>query len=144
MVMDRPANEIVDCRSLKEDAWNEACAEKYYRSRDAGRDLGEQVIREWVRKHWEGFVRVRWLEHMCGVRKWIELDSEEFGMLRTTPVGLQPLLGDIIGRLICGAENLDILVWARCKSPDERKSVSFLLNQININSRHLRCYFSDD
>src|SRR5690349_11037556 len=102
----------VECRSLKEEAWNEACTEKYYRSLEAGRDVGETAIRNWVHKHWPGFLRARWIEHMQGIRFWVELDRDEFGLLKQTPVDVRPLLDRIIEMLKCGAENLDILVWS--------------------------------
>jgi hypothetical protein len=144
MVMDLPVHENVECRSLKEEAWREACAERYYRSRDAGCDLGESIIREWVRQHWRGFVRARWIEHLQGVRFWVELDREEFGLLRNSSLAQQALLDAIIDQLICGAENLNILLWSRCKPPEEQRAIRELLRLININAHRLRCHFSDD
>ena len=142
--MDLPIGENIECRSLHEESWKEACAEKLYQSQRAGRDVGEAAIRYWVHVHWPGFLRARWIEHMLGIRFWVELKREEFGILRQTPVDLRPLLDCIIEQLIRGAENLDVLCWSRCKSPEERKAIRELLRVININAHRLRCHFSND
>jgi hypothetical protein len=142
--MDLPFGENVECRSLYEDSWKEALCEKLYQSQRAGRDVGEAAIRYWVHVHWPGFLRARWIEHMLGIRFWVELKREEFGILRQTPVDLRPLLDSLIEQLVRGAENLDIFCWSRCKSLEERKAIRELLHLININAHRLRCHFSDD
>ena len=81
---------------------------------------------------------------MQGVRFWVELDRDEFGLLMNTPVAIRPLLDAIIEQIICGAENLNILLWSRRKSPDEQQAIRKLLTIININAHRLRCHFSDD
>jgi hypothetical protein len=146
MIMDMPVDENVERRSLNEDSWREACAERWYRSQDAGFDMGEHALRQWVRLHWRGFLRARWIEHMQGVRFWIELDRCEFGLLRRDDlVDARGLLDDIINQLRCGAENLDIVRWAcREKSPAEQQTIKELLVLININAHRLRCSFCDD
>jgi hypothetical protein len=144
MVMDMPIDDNVPLRSLAEESWKEACAEKYIQSQRAGRDVGEAAIRYWVHVHWPGFLRARWIEHMLGNQFWVELKREEFGILRKTPVDLRPLLDCMIEQLIRGAENLDILCWGRSKSEEEQKAIRELLRVININAHRLRCHFSDD
>jgi len=144
MVIDTHIDENVECRSLKEDAWREACEERWYRSQEAGRDLGEGAIRHWVHVHWRGFLRARWIEHMLGVRFWTELGRDEFGILRKTPLDLRPLLNEVIGQLICGAENLNIICWSRRKTRPEQDAVRDLLNLINVNGHRLRCHFADE
>jgi hypothetical protein len=55
------------------------------------------------------------------------------------------LLDEIIEMVRCGAENLDILRWARkSKTPAEQKTVREILALININAHRLRCFFCDD
>ena len=50
---------------------------------------------------------------------------------------------EIIELLRAGAENLDIIQWARrTKSPTDQATVSCLLTQIDINSRRLCCHFA--
>ena len=41
----------------------EAQRHKWIESEKAGRDLGNWAILCWVRDHWNGFLRERWLEH---------------------------------------------------------------------------------
>src|ERR1700756_2570567 len=60
----------------------EAQRHKWIESEKAGRDLGEWAIRCWVRKHWNGFLRERWLEHLQGWTYWIELDHDDYGLLQ--------------------------------------------------------------
>src|ERR1700730_6454986 len=60
----------------------EAERHKWIESEKAGRDLGEWAIRCWVREHWNGFLRDRWLEHLQGRTFWIELDHDDFGLLQ--------------------------------------------------------------
>lgn len=144
MSTDLLIDENVERRSLREESWGEACKERWYQSQKAGCDLGEHALRLWVRQHWQGFLRARWIEHMLGERFWIELGRDEFGILRDTPVDLRPLLDAIITQLKCGAENLDILCWARRKSCPEKEAVRELLRFININAHRFRCHFADD
>src|SRR5437660_12143223 len=98
--MDLPISENVEFRSLHEDSWDEALREKLYQSERAGRDVGEEAIRYWVHVHWPGFLRARWIEHMLGIRFWVELRREEFGILRDPPVELRPLRDCVIEQLI--------------------------------------------
>ena len=144
MLSAMPVDETVECRSLAEESWLEALRERWYQSEKEGRDVGESAIRHWVHRHWPGFVRARWIEHMLGERFWIELGRQEFGILRDTPVDLRPLLDSIISQLKCGAENLDIICWARRKCQDERQAVHQLLGAINVNAHRFRCSFADD
>ena len=60
----------------------EAQRHKWIESEKAGRDLGEWAIRGWVRQHWNGFLREKWLEHLEGRTFWIELDHDDFGLLQ--------------------------------------------------------------
>src|SRR5688572_32284212 len=104
---------VVERRSLHEEAWREACRERWYRSEEAGTDVGDGAVRQWVHQHWPGFLRARWIEHLLGERFWLELDREDFGLSRRVSADLRPLLDEILTRLGHGDENLDILVWAR-------------------------------
>src|SRR5262245_1594583 len=81
---------------------------------------------------------------MLGVRFWVELDRNEFGLLRRTPGDVRPLLDLILDKLKCGAENLDIICWARRETTiDQQQTVHDLLCLINVNAHRLRCHFFD-
>jgi len=146
MSADTLVDENVEHRSLCEESWREACAERWYRSQEAGCDQGEHALRQWVRRHWRGFLRARWIEHMLGARFWVELGRNEFGLLRRRDlVDARELLDQIIHHLRCGAENLDIVRWARReKTPAEQATIHDLMTLININAHRLRCSFCDE
>src|ERR1700689_2309110 len=55
---------------------------KWIESEKAGCDLGEAAIRRWVKEHWWGYLRARWLEHLQGKRFWVELARGDFGLLQ--------------------------------------------------------------
>ncbi len=114
---------------------HEAQRFKWIESEKAGRDLGESAIRSWVQKHWNGFLRARWLEHMEGRTFWIELDHDDFGLLQRAFQD-SPLIGEITHRLKYGWENLDILVWAIEESICMEEVVS-ILETLDINSRRI-------
>jgi hypothetical protein len=114
---------------------------KWIESEKAGRDLGEWAIRCWVREHWNGYLRARWLEHLEGRTFWIELDHDDFGLLRRRYQD-SGLIREIVERLKAGWENLSILCWARdvCLPRDE---VLEVLETLDINSRRIECQLED-
>lgn len=115
----------------------EAQAHKWIESEKAGRDLGESAIRCWVREHWKGFLRARWIEHLEGRSFWIELDHDDFGLL-TREFSDSPLFFEIIERLKGGQENLDILNWA-IDDDLPIEEVFRILESLDINSRRIEC-----
>jgi len=138
------ADPCFECWSIKEEALREAKAEQWIQSFKAGRDLGDVVVQKWVHEHWAGFLRARWLDHMLGVRYWSELKRSEFGLLLKTPSDRLCLLNEIVDQLRRKAENLDVIRWACAKkSPEEQAIVHDLLLIIDVNSRRMRCHFSD-
>ena len=62
--------------SVQECGEAEAQRHKWIESEKAGRDLGNWAILCWIRYHWNGFLRERWLEHLQGRTYWYELDRE--------------------------------------------------------------------
>src|SRR3954452_8050336 len=94
---------VQDCGAI------EAQRHKWIESEKAGRDLGEWAIRCWVREHWNGFLRARWLEHLQGRKFWIELDHDDFGLLQTE-FGNSQLIELILRQLKAGQENLNLLL----------------------------------
>jgi hypothetical protein len=115
----------------------EAQRHKWIESEKAGRDLGEWAIRCWIREHWNGFLRERWLEHMQGRTFWIELDHDDFGLLQRAFQD-SDLIEEILQRLKARWENLDVLCWAI----DEHlpmMQVLEILESLDINSRRIEC-----
>ena len=114
----------------------EAQSFKWIESEKAGRDLGEDAIRRWVKEHWWGYLRARWLEHLQGRRFWVELDRGDFGLLQNRFPENTLLLDRILDRFKAGHENLDIILWALdwgiCL-----KDVCNILEAFDINSRRL-------
>lgn len=109
---------------------------KWIESEKAGKDLGEVAVRRWVRDHWWGYLRARWLEHLQGKRFWLELDRGDFGLLDHEFKDETLLLDRILDRLKSGQENLDVLLWAvEWNLPVE--SVVHILEELDINSRRL-------
>lgn len=109
---------------------------KWLESEKAGCDLGESAIRRWVKEHWWGYLRARWLEHLQGTRFWVELDRGDFGLLQRRFQDQTLLLDRILDRLKSGQENLDIIQWCICWNvPFE--PVCEILEALDINSRRL-------
>jgi hypothetical protein len=123
--------------SVHEHGAFEAQRHKWIMSEKAGRDMGAAAIRGWVREHWNGFLRARWLEHLQGRTFWIELDHDDFGLLQRAFQD-SALIEHILHRLKLGKENLDILCWAldHHLAMDE---VLRILETLDINSRRIEC-----
>jgi hypothetical protein len=122
--------------SIYEDCEREAARHKWIESEKAGQDLGEVAVRQWVKQHWCGYLRARWLEHLQGKTFWIELDRGDFGILtrRFHDQGL--LLDRILDRLKTGQENLHVILWAiDWQLP--MSEVLDILTALDINSRRL-------
>lgn len=109
---------------------------KWIESEKAGRDLGEAAIRRWVKDHWWGYLRARWLEHLQGRNFWVELDRGDFGLLQRTFHDNTILLDRILDRIKAGQENLDIICWAHDWGIDPDPLIQ-ILETLDINSRRL-------
>ena len=114
----------------------EALRYKWIESEKAGHDLGEAAIRKWVKEHWWGYLRARWLEHLQGKRFWVELDRGDFGLLQNQFQEKSLLLDRILDRLKSGQENLDIICWA-LDWGIATHAVLQILEALDINSRRL-------
>ena len=120
----------------------EALRYKWIESEKAGRDLGEAALRRWVREHWWGYLRARWIEHLEGKRFWVELDRGDFGLLQKRFQEYSLLLDRILDRLKAGKENLDIILWAQ-DFGIPFKDVLMILEVLDINSRRLAHRFDN-
>jgi hypothetical protein len=99
-------------RSLYKHSYLEALRYKWIASEKAGQDLGEKAIFEWLSNHWPGWCRARWLEHVTGMTYWAEFEPDAFGSLLQNFAGDPVLLDRVLDRVVCGWENLDIILWA--------------------------------
>jgi hypothetical protein len=122
--------------SVYVDCEQEALRYKWIESEKAGRDLGEAAIRSWVRQHWWGYLRARWVEHLQGKRFWVELDRGDFGLLEREFKTDGLLLDRILDRLKAGQENLDIIRWAHEWGLPCEPTLK-ILEALDINSRRL-------
>jgi len=113
---------------------------KWLESEKAGRDMGETAVRGWVQKHWDGYLRERWMEHLLGVCYWMELEHCDFGFLKREFPGDEVLLKTIVGKLKNGEENLDVIRWAG-EIHLSLDPVLQILEALDVNSRRLRHQF---
>jgi hypothetical protein len=118
----------------------EAFEYKWIESERAGCDLGELALKQWVKKHWWGFLRARWIEHLHGARFWIELDQDDFGLVFREFHEQRQLLNEIVAQIKNGKENLDIIDWAE-KNQICTDAVRSILERLNINGHRLIHYF---
>ena len=130
----KPASKL----SLHDRSALEALRHKWIESEKAGRDLGELAIRNWIRHHWNGFLRAKWIEHLEGRTYWIELDHDDFGLLQRE-FRDSTMVANILDRLKRGEENLSILIWAREFSFNLCEVIEILeildINSVRIESR---------
>ena len=130
----------MEMSSVYVDCEREAQRFKWIESEKVGYDLGEDAIRKWVKQHWWGYLRARWLEHLQGTKFWLELDRGDFGLLQRRFQDKSLLLDRILDRLKSGQENLDVILWAQDWGIDF-ESVCEILEGFDINSRRLEHQF---
>src|SRR3954447_10715022 len=94
----------VATKSVYDDCIEEENRHKWIESEKAGYDLGEGCIRQWVKKHWTGYLRARWVEHLQGKCFWVELDRGDFGLLQREFRDQAELLDQILDQLKAGKE----------------------------------------
>jgi hypothetical protein len=130
----------VEVCSIYVDCLREEAIHKWHRSREAGYDCGEWAVRDWVNKHWNEYLRAKWIEHLEGRRFWIELDRNDFGLLKHHFQDQQDLLTPILEMLKNCKENLNVICWAR-QNKITSEPVLQILTDLDINSRRLRHRF---
>lgn len=128
--------------SVYQESEQEALRFKWIESEKAGRDLGDLAIRRWVQQHWWGYLRARWLEHLQGMRFWVELDRGDFGLLKEHFQDNALLLDRILDRIKAGQENLDIICWAHDWNIPITPVLQ-ILEALDINSRRLAHRFDE-
>ena len=123
--------------SVHDDCRIEAERHKWIESQKVGYDLGETAIQWWVRNHWNGYLRARWLEHLEGRNFWIELDHDDFGLLNRS-FSDSELIGPVVWRLKNSWENLEVILWAQDEDLPIDEVID-ILEQLDINSRRIEC-----
>ncbi len=123
-------------QTLFEEATREAHRHKWIESEEAGRDLGEEAIRQWHQVYWRDFCRERWIEHLQGIAFWVELDNDDFGLLKRRFHDNVELVDKIVEKLQAGGENLDVIQWAVENGEDVTEVVE-VLKILDINARRL-------
>ena len=113
---------------------------KWIESEKAGYDLGEGCVKRWVREHWRGYLRAKWVEHLQGKCFWIELDRGDFGLLQRKFQAQTELLDIILNQLAAGKENLDVITWA-IHNKIATDPVSEILEALDVNSQRLEHRF---
>ena len=128
--------------SIWDDSQREIDCYKWIESQRVGYDLGETAIRRWIKEHWCGYLRARWVDHLHGKAFWTELDSGDFGLMQRDFQAKALLLDRIIDRVIAGQENLHILLWAR-DWHISKEDVLGILTFLDINSKRLSHRFEN-
>ena len=98
--------------SIYDEALREAQRHKWIESQKHGRDLGDQAIRDWFRKHWRSYCRHRRMEHLRGRQRWAEFEDEPSGQIDALVAANDCLVDRVLDRVYAGYENLDIINWA--------------------------------
>jgi hypothetical protein len=130
-------------KSVYRRSYEEVQCHKWIESQKAGFDRGETAISEWVKLHWTGFLRARWVEHLQGKQFWAELYRCDFGLLERKFHECPQLLSEILDQLKAGKENLDVLDWAFSQHiPIE--PVLEILEALDVNSSRLQHGFDPE
>jgi len=123
-------------KSVHRECIEEENKHKWIESEKAGYDLGEACVNRWVKEHWRGYLRAKWVEHLQGKCFWVELDRGDFGLLQREFHSQTELLDLILNQLAAGKENLDVLSWAICNCIST-EPVNEILEALDVNSRRL-------
>ncbi|MFH0911462.1 MAG: response regulator [Planctomycetota bacterium] len=132
----RPDPNPAERRGLFDEATREADRYKWIQSEKAGHDLGDGALHEWHKNYWRSWCRERWIEHLRGDSFWIELDRDDYGLLKRHFHDNLELAGKIVDKIRSGGENLDIIQWASEEKHD-LNAVIEVLRILDINSRRL-------
>jgi hypothetical protein len=122
--------------SVRREGWQEAQRHKWIESKNAGYDLGDSALKDWFRKHWLPFCRVKRLEHVEGQQRWEEFAEDEFAQILELILDGDLLLDRILDRMEHGSDNLEIINWALDWAVPMEKVIDLLL-MIDINRARL-------
>jgi len=110
----------------------EALKHKWIESQKMGADLGSAAMADWYYRYWRQYCRIRLLEHVSGARPWAEFEDGRFGLIAKLLRENDLLLDRILDRVRFGAENLDIICWAREWGLNMDRVIT-LLEKLDIN-----------
>jgi hypothetical protein len=132
------APEGIERLSIYEDWIREADIHRWLICESAKTDLGQDFChRDWVKHHWNKYVRHRWVEHLKGERFWREVDRNDFGILNQRWFHEHAsLLASILEFVKAGQENLQIINWAIAEN-QPISDVNKILEIVDINGRRL-------
>jgi len=125
-------------KSVYTDCIEEENRHKWIESEKVGYDLGEPVVRRWVKDHWTGYLRAKCF--------WTELDRGDFGLLQREFQDCPTLLDLVLNKLKSGDENIHLIVYAiwTCNDDFQTDRMIEILNSLDINSRRLQHRFEKD
>lgn len=118
--------------SLYDQGLQEALKHKWIESQKRGMDLGHAAMADWYYRFWRQYCRSRLLEHVSGDCPWAEFDTGRFGLIAKLIRENDLLLDRILDRVRHGAENLDIILWAREWGLNMERVIA-ILEKIDIN-----------
>ena len=101
----------------------------------------------WRRRYWRLWFRSRWIEHVLGEKRWIEMDDERFGLLKRSRRHNPVLVERVVDRLLysAGLENLDLIFWATDWNIDEDEVIDILktinINDIRVNGKRIEHFW---
>ncbi len=114
-----------------------ACQEhKWLESEKAGRDLGDEAVRNWSRSHWLRFYRWRFVQHLRGDVYFREFHPRSFAIVSNYHKLSRDLLEEIFNHVRDGGENLDIICWAQNQTLPTDQVIE-ILEAIDINHQRL-------
>lgn len=126
----------VEVHNVYRDCKEHAFKYKWIRSEEVGYDLGEAALADWGRQYWPKHSRLRWIEHIRGVRFWDKFDHKDFGLMVREILDDQQLLYEIVRQFESCRENLDVINWAMDQGINSDRVYRILL-RLDINGKRL-------
>lgn len=141
---DSPENEFfrLIAHSMKNLAIKHMREHKWYKSKEAGFDLGMKALDDWEEEYWWCFTRYRRIEHVEGLQCWIEFNGIDFAIAKNVKA-YRELLDEILAKMKKHtkrnpAENHNIIDWAIANPEICFEHVFQFLLVININEARIK------
>jgi hypothetical protein len=130
------AERTLEGLSVYEQAARAVQEHKWIESEKAGRDLGEEAVRNWSRSHWLRFYRWRLVQHLRGEVYFREFHPRTFAVVSNHLRVPHDLLDAILNHVRDGCENLDIICWTHNRQLPVAPVIE-VLEAIDINRQRL-------